>query len=120
MVLLFAFFAFSICVDQVSRFVEDPFAITRDVNYHEWTYSPVGFTICTDYVNESFIGEYYQRYENTTFIDYKSKRYRDYRYYMELIGALNADNIHSIDRFENTELFRNLNGEEIFKIALNV
>ena len=78
------------------------------------------YTICSDYVNESFIEQHYQRSENVISIDKESKAYRDYYRYMKIIGSLNAENIHLIDHFESTELFKDLSGEEIFDIALNV
>ena len=57
---------------------------------------------------------------NVTSIDRDSKAYLDYSKYMQIIGSLNAENIQSIDKFKETELFKNLSGEEIFDIALNV
>lgn len=79
------------------------------------------YTICSSFdpYNE-FIGDYYKRSKNVTSINYQSKTYRNYHRYMEIIGSLNAENFHLIEEFENTELFKNLSGEEIFDIALNV
>lgn len=86
-----------------------------ETNYIDWSYDHPAYTLCSNYTNETFINEYYQRSENATFIDYS-----DYRHYMKIIGDLNAENIDSIEHFNNTELFKHLSGEEIFDIALNV
>lgn len=118
--MLFAYFALSICIDQVSRFVSDPFVFTMETNYNDWPFNVPGYTICTDYVNRTFIDQLYKRSENVTLIDYKSESYRDYYNYTEKIGSLNAENIHFVEEFEKTELFKGLSGEEIFDIALNV
>lgn len=91
-----------------------------ETDYNNWSYSMPAYTICTDYANETFIDEYYQRSEKVTSINNESEIYKEYQKYMRIIGALNAENIHSIDRFEDTKLFENLTGEEIFDIALNV
>lgn len=68
----------------------------------------------------TFIDEYFKQFKSVTSIDYNSSAYKDYLFYMKIIGSLNAENIHSIDVFENTELFKNLTGEEIYHIAVNV
>lgn len=120
LVLLFTYFALSICINQISRFLKDPFIFSLETNYHSWTYHVPGYSICPDYINISFVNEYYQRSENVTSIDFNSTVYNDYYHYMKIIGSLNAENIHLIDDFEKTELFKNLSGEEIFDIALNV
>lgn len=39
---------------------------------------------------------------------------------MEKIGSLNAENIHLIENFENTELFKYISGDEILAIAVKV
>lgn len=90
-----------------------------EANYNNWTYRVPAYTICSDYINDSFIDEYYKRIENVTLIDHGAKIYRDYRHYMPIIASLNAENITFIDRFQHTELFKNLSGEEIFDIAVN-
>lgn len=120
LILLFTYFTLSICINQVSRFVNDPFIFTVKTDYNSWSYNIPSLTICSDYMNDSFVDEIYQRFENVTSIAYESRTYRDYYHYMKLIGSLNAENIHLIDDFENTKLFKNLTGEEIFNIALNV
>ena len=91
-----------------------------EVNYNNWIYSTPALTVCTDYVNHSFIDEYYKRAENITSIDKNSATYHDYQRYMKIIGSLNAENIHLIDEFDNSELFKNLSGDQIYNIALNV
>ena len=91
-----------------------------EVNYRDWSYNFPAYTICSDYANESFIAEYYKQSENITLIDRNSKAYRDYSRYMKIIASLNAENIHLMNEFEKTELFKNFSGEEIFNIALNV
>lgn len=97
--------------------MNDPFVLTVETNYNDWEYNIPAFTICSDYVNSTFIDEYYQSSENITSIH---QTYRNYSDYMRVIGSLNADNIHLIDKFENTELLKSLSGEELFNIALNV
>lgn len=120
LILLFSYFALSICINQVSRFVSDPFVFTMEANYRDWAYNMPALTICSDYANETFIRHYYQRSENITSINPNSSVYQDYTHYMKLIGSLNAENIHSINEFEHTDLFKSLSGEELFDIALNV
>lgn len=117
--MVFIYWTFSICVNQVTRFLDDPFIFYVDINYHDWKFHEPGYTICTDYANESFIEEYYQRYENVP-IKYENQMFQDYRRYMKIIGSLNAETIHTIDQFENTTLFRNLSGEDLLAIAINV
>lgn len=120
LVSLCTYFAFSICIDQVSRFIGDPFIYTVETNDIGWTYSRPAYTICLDYVNNTFIDQYYKRSENVTSIDKNSKDYLDYYRYMKIIGSLNAENIHLTEEFENAELFKELSGEELFHIAQNV
>lgn len=120
LILLFTYFTLSVCLNQVTRFITDPTVFTVETNYNSWFYKRPAFTICTDYTNNSFIDEYYQRSENVTSINYDSRTYRDYNHYMKIIGYLNAENIDLIEEFENTDLFKNLTGQEIFDIALNV
>lgn len=120
LILLFTYFTISICINQVARFLNDPFVFTVEANYNSWAFNLPGYTICTDYVNDSFIGEYYKRDKNITSIDHDSSSYRDYYHYMRIIGSLNEENIHLIDEFERTDLFKSLTGEEIYDIALNV
>lgn len=120
LILLFTYFTFSVCLNQVTRFITDPTVFTVETNYNSWVYKRPAITICTDYTNNSFIDEYYQRSENVTSIDYDSTTYRDYNHYMKIIGYLNAENFNLIEEFENTDLFKSLTGEEIFDIALNV
>ena len=91
-----------------------------ELNYQDWAYNVPAITICFDYTNDSFIDEYYQRFENVTVINNETRTYHDYRHYMKKIGSLNAENIHLIDEFEQTELFRSLSGEELYDIALGV
>ena len=104
----------------MSRFIDDPFIFTKEVNYHDWSYNEAALTICSDYANESFIDDYYKRSKNVTSINRNSSAYQDYSRYMKIIGSLNAENIDSIVAFEKTELFKSLSGEDIFEIALKV
>lgn len=115
LVLLFSYFTFSVCVSQFIRFVTSPFVFTVEINFHSWIYSTPAITICADYVNETFIDESYQSYERKS-ID----SYEDFRRYMIIIGKLNAESIHLIDDFENTEIFKSLRGEDLLDIAINV
>lgn len=123
LVTLFAYFAFSISIGQVYRFIEDPFIYTvetQEISNVDWSYRMPAYTVCSDFVNNSFIDQYYKRSKNVTFIDKDSKVYKDYYRYMEAIGSLNAGNIDSLDQFENSEWFKDLSGEEIFEIAIDV
>lgn len=119
LVMMFIYFACSICVDQVIRFVTDPFIFNVETNYFNWSYNLPGITICSDYVNESFTREYYQRSDNA-WIGRENKTFQDFRHYMNIIGSLNADSMNLIDQFENSTLFRNVSGEDLLKIATNV
>lgn len=107
---LFVCLALSVCINQVARFVLDPFAFTVEVNKNDGTYSVPTYTICTDEVKSGFIDEYYKRSEHVTSIDPDSKTYSEYNHYMRIIGRLNVEDIHLINDFEKTKLFKNLSG----------
>lgn len=78
-------------------------------------YNIAGISICGDAINASYINESYKLVESSTTVSYS-----DYYHYMKIIGSINADSIHLIDDFENTHLFKNLTGEDLLEIAVNV
>ncbi|XP_031621609.1 uncharacterized protein LOC116339717 [Contarinia nasturtii] len=78
-----------------------------------------GITVCTDFENERFIEEFYQRTTNAS-IDKNSKHYQDYRHDMTIIGSITADSMHLIDKLKNMKLFRNLSGEDLLDVVANM
>ncbi|XP_031622598.1 uncharacterized protein LOC116340304 [Contarinia nasturtii] len=116
LVISFAYFAFSICFKQLDRFLNDPFVLTLETNYHTWSYNLPALTICTDYQNERFIAAFY-KYTTNVSIDYYSKSYQDYHYDMKILGSITADSMHIIDEFKNTTSLQNLSGEELLDVV---
>lgn len=90
-----------------------------EANYHNWTYTIPAITLCNDYTNESFIQEFYELSTRRS-IDDGPRDYRDYKFYMKIIGSLNAENFLSIDAFKNTTWFKDISGEQLLQIAYNV
>lgn len=78
-----------------------------------------GLTICSDFMNESIINTYYERYVNGS-IDYNSKQYKDYRSYIKKLIKLNAEKMHRIDNFENSGFIKNLSGDNLLEMITNV
>lgn len=119
LVLVSAIFTFSICYNQVARFVNNPFIFTLEANYHNWSYMHPAITICTDFINDSFIDESYGLTTNKM-IDNESKDYQNYRRNMKIIASLNAENVHLINAFEDIPFFKDLSGDNLLDIAYNV
>lgn len=120
LVLIFIYFTVTICIDQVTRFLTDPFILTLERHDHSWRFRQPAITICSDYANDSYIIEVFQRSKDAS-TDHENRTLEHYRHYMKIIGALNAENVHRlIDQFEHTTLFKNLSGEELLAIASNV
>lgn len=119
LVLIFATFTFSICVDQVTRFLSNPVIFTVDTNFYNWSYNWPDVTICTNFANESFIEKSYQHNLNTQ-KNFKNISFEDHQRYMKIIASLNAENIQQFQQFEEGTWFRNLSGEDLFGVAVNV
>lgn len=119
LILVFTYFTYSICAEQIRRFLNGPIVVSLDKDYRNWVYEPMAITICTDFLNKSVMDEIIQQYTNTE-EDCDPDSYELYRQYFELIGSLNADNLHSISEYEHTDLFTNLTGEDLLSIAIKV
>lgn len=114
---MFTYFTFSVCNDQVLRFLNGPIVVSLERNYREWSHEPMAITICTDQLHQNVIDASYRRFVNNA---NGSEAESDdvYRRLFHAIGSLNADNIHSMGEFENIGLFLNFSGEDILRIAM--
>lgn len=119
LIVLFTYFTYSICTNQLRRFLNGPIVVSLEKDYRNWVYEPMAITICTDFLNESATHKIIQRY-TTTEEDCDPDSYELYRQYFELIGSLNPENLHLISEFEHTDLFANLTGDDLLSIAVNV
>lgn len=117
LILLFSYFTYSICNDQVVRFLNGPIIVSLEKNYRDWAHEPMAITICTDYVDESVADNLYRRLANNG-NGSKTENYDVYRRFFHAVGTLNAENIQSMEEFENMSVFTNLNGDDIFGIAI--
>lgn len=116
---LFTYFTYSICANQIRRFLGGPIVVSLEKDYRNWVYEPMAITICTDFVNKSVMHEMVERYAKVD-EDCDPDSYKLYRQYFELIGSLNADNLHLIGEFEDTDFFANLTGDDLLSIAIEV
>lgn len=119
LILLFTYFTYSICANQIRRFLSGPIVVSLEKDYRNWVYEPMAITICTDFLNESVMHEIIQRYASVE-QDCDPDSYELYRQYFELIGSLNAENVQSISEFEHTDLFVNFTGDDLLSIAIEV
>lgn len=108
------------CFNQVERFLSDPFVLTFDTNYHNWSYEMPALTVCSDFQNGVFARKFYRRTTNLT-TDLESKNYRDFLHDMRIIGSIAADTMYLINRLRwNTTILQNLSGEELLDVVINV
>lgn len=119
LIVLFTCFAYSICANQIRRFLNGPIVVSLEKDYRNWVYEPMAITICTDFLNKSAMHEIIQRYANTE-EDCDPDSYELYRQYFDLIRSLSSENLHLISEFEHTDLFANLTGEDLLSIAIEV
>lgn len=119
LIVLFSYFTYSICANQIRRFLNGPIVISLEKDYRNWVYQPMAITICSDFLNKSVMHEIIQRHANVD-EDCDPDSYELYRQYFELIGSLNSENLHLISDFEHTDLFANLSGEDLLSIAIEV
>lgn len=119
LILLCTFSTIWICVSQVARFINGPIVVTLEKDYRNWVYKPMAITICTDYLNENATDVLMQRFSEN-FSQFSIDDSRKYRDFFHIIGSLNAENLDLIRKFENTNLFSNLTGEDLLTIATEV
>lgn len=79
----------------------------------------MAITICSDYLDEDAMNSLIRRYTDTT-EDCDPDSYDIYRRFFEVVGLMNAENVHLIGEFENDELIMNLTGEDLRTIATEV
>lgn len=101
------------------RFVSSPFIFTVETDYHNWSYSRPAFTICADYENLTFVEEVYHQSQNK-WSKQGNRTFQEFRYYMNVIGSMNAETVDQFNQFENIPLFEDLQGEDLLEIATNV
>lgn len=116
LILLFACFTFWICISQLLRFVNGPIVVTLEKDYRNWVYEPMAITICTDYMNASAANELIERFKGTI-TGFDSSRSEDYHHFFNVVGTLNAENVHLLKEFESTDLFEHFTGEDLLTIA---
>lgn len=119
LIILFSYFTYSICANQILRFLNGPIVVSLEKDYRNWVYDPMAITICTDFLNQSVMHDIIQRYTNVD-EDCDPDSYDLYRQYFELIGSLTPENLHLIDEFKHTDLFMNFTGEDLLSIATEV
>lgn len=119
LILLFTYFTLSVCGNQLLRFLNGPIVVSLEKDYRNWAYEPMAITICSDYLDEDAMNSLIQRYTDTT-EDCDPDSYDIYRRFFEVVGLMNAENIHLIGEFENDELIMNLTGEDLRTIATEV
>lgn len=119
LIVLFTCFTYSICANQIRRFLSGPIVVSLEKDYRNWIYEPMAITICTDFLNKSVMHDLIQRYANVDG-DCDPDSYELYRQYFELIGSLNSENLHLIGDFEDTSFFANFTGDDLLSIAIEV
>lgn len=119
LIILFTYFTYSICANQIRRFLNGPIVVSLEKDYRNWVYEPPAITICTDFLNKSVMHDLVERYANVE-EDCDPDTYEFYRQYFELIGSLNSENLHLIREFEQIDLVANFTGEDLLSIAIEV
>lgn len=109
----------AICIKQMQRFSSSPIIVTLENDYRSWVYPPMAITLCPNYIEESSLERLIQQYSGVS-EDCDLDTFEEYRQYFEAIGSLNAGNIQSFDRFEDTEMLSNLTGDDLMFIATEV
>lgn len=117
--MLFTYFTYSICANQIRRFLSGPIVVSLEKDYRNWVYEPMAITICTDFLNASVMHEMIQRYTNVD-ENCDPDTFELYRQYFALIGSLNSENLQLISEFEGSGLFVNLTGDDLLSIAIEV
>lgn len=119
LVMTFGYFTFSICYNQMTRFINDPFVLTVDTNHRSWIYYVPGVTFCTNYESIDFIEDFYKRATNRS-IDYGSKDYQYFRHDVTLLGSITAESIDSLEEMKNMTKFKSFSGDELLDFVINV
>lgn len=119
LILLFTYFTYSICANQIHRFLNGPIVVSMEKDYRNWVYEPMAITICTDFIDKSAMHEIIQQYTNIE-EDCDPDSYELYRQYFELIASLNPKNLHLIAQFDDINSIANLTGEDLLSIAIKV
>lgn len=120
LVILFICFTISICYDQMNRFLDSPISVSLEKDYRNWKYRPMAITICTDFINDTSVNQFIERFANVS-DEYDSKTsYDEYKSFFEMIGALNVENIDLINQFESIDSVKNFTGDDLLFIAIEV
>lgn len=119
LILLFTYFAFSICVDQVLRFLNGSIVISLEKDYRNWAYDPMALTICTDYLHESVFDKLIQNFGNASG-NCDAQCYIDFQHFFSVANSITASNMDRLIEFEQSKLFLNLTGEDLLAIVTEV
>lgn len=119
LIVLFIYFTLSVCGNQILRFLNGPIVVSLEKDYRNWAYDPMAITICTDYLDENAMNRLIEQYTDTT-EDCDPESYDIYRRYFNVIGSLNAENIHLLTEFQDEQQILNFTGDDLRNIAKEV
>lgn len=117
LIIIFAYFACFICIDQIIRYLKRPIVVSLDKDYRNWAYEPMAITICTEYIHKRAINELVERFQNPLDV-INPNIHNEYHKFFSIIGLINAEKIHLIEEFNATNLFSNLTGEDLLDIVI--
>lgn len=119
LIMLSAYFTFSVCISQLVRFINGPIVVTLEKDYRNWAYEPMAITICTDYLHENAADELIERFSRNL-KEFDTNSSNSYRHLFNVIGSLNAENIDRMNEIGNIDLFGTLTGDDLMAIATEV